>query len=1301
MTGQHEIQSDNTSTGEVDVAALVIPMEVCEEMTLTVRRSLRLVLVYPTSSAAAAKLGHPTTDFGLPQQLISTLYSIINATNVKSVANSVPLAIQLVPVPYDGSDDIESTFLPRLKSRYHPYVYMGAPHRTLSASTAESYPYATTSNGFSLPVVNEVARVLPNILGASDADDSFRSTDIDLFGSLADHIHSLVAFVTTPTSTITSRTSSTAGGVTTQRVDITANVASRPVYVIGTTGTLVSYAVRSLNTYQASPASQTVANTAAKMTAAILSLVPSSTGTYPIAILVASNDRASTAAVVALAPSLPKGVLILLAADEASITENYVADPPTNVGAEVLFSTVFGVWWTASVFSAVKAANPNQRVPGSLLRPQALVDLMVGIAGRTTNASQPFVDTLYSASVYTLDNFGITLGQFSNAACSGNATAAAIALVDSNGTVLPADRSPSRRCDCAKGSRRIFVHSLRDWSSSVAAASSSTQQYAFELGGCGIPYLPLMTSDSSLSTTAIALIIAGSAVFLILAVVFFVMFAVFLRGNGRNHNHAPKDSELPFAIVFTDIQSSTVLWAHASAAMSAAVDSHNTIMRSCISRTRGYEVKTVGDSFMVAFKSASDAVKFAVDAQRAFFDAEWSPEIDNSYIELERVTLENQRSVFGGHGGEQTEEDMRTVNSFTPRGEDAIASGNLKLAGSMADDTPRSFNQAKIPLGARSMTDSGVFHHAAGSTAPVHSHANQASNTNHSNTQDKDWEIDFTKATDKHAWNGIRVRMGIHFGFGECKRDPVTLSYDYYGTIVNTAARVESIGHGGMVLVTRDVVQALADDDNGAAPSRRQSEDQPTPLPSGQSMDSPKPTKANPVYVTSSHPSDEAAGNVLATKHYNAKINSMGFKQLRGLPNDIEIVEIVLKEFSFRRYPQLRLDHDGALETAEEATATDAASDDSYVLSSISTASDKGGKGGKSKNNSDGKSEIGSMIISIKPPSNMTADPSQTGGPATGATATITGVPNLADPITSAADKHANAMAKISNHPPLTGQYAATNEIERYAEKNARLAKIVSLEDFMSQFRMVRAVFAQVAAGQLRDLLELISKKWHVALPKLVKLKRAKATAERIDNYIMTHLVVKLARTLAVGYNKTAKGGGLPYMNPIHANLLRKGSNTSRYSAVEMLVNHAMFQQNASGNRNSATVTTHVPGNNTNNQTYNVQNNFFLGGGGATNSIAAPMPSHNPALYGLNSPTMHAMSSASNASGRALSIFQQPSSQTGGQYKNHNSSPKSLDDGPSLVADVMIGTVPMRSDESPTQMAAGVGIRRATGTQNN
>jgi predicted ATPase/class 3 adenylate cyclase len=57
---------------------------------------------------------------------------------------------------------------------------------------------------------------------------------------------------------------------------------------------------------------------------------------------------------------------------------------------------------------------------------------------------------------------------------------------------------------------------------------------------------------------------------------------------------------------------------------------------------------------------------------------------------------------------------------------------------------------------------------------------------------------------------GLRVRMGIHVGDPECRIDPRTGRADYYGRMVNVAARVGEAGHGGQVLLTAEAWARVA-----------------------------------------------------------------------------------------------------------------------------------------------------------------------------------------------------------------------------------------------------------------------------------------------------------------------------------------------------------------------------------------------------------------------------------------------------------------------------------------------------------
>ena len=82
------------------------------------------------------------------------------------------------------------------------------------------------------------------------------------------------------------------------------------------------------------------------------------------------------------------------------------------------------------------------------------------------------------------------------------------------------------------------------------------------------------------------------------------------------------------AVVFTDIVSSTALWARASAAMNDALEMHNTCIRSALSKYNGYEVKTIGDAFMISFSNKIDAITFCLKTQEEFVKQKWPSDLE-------------------------------------------------------------------------------------------------------------------------------------------------------------------------------------------------------------------------------------------------------------------------------------------------------------------------------------------------------------------------------------------------------------------------------------------------------------------------------------------------------------------------------------------------------------------------------------------------------------------------------------------------------------------------------------------------
>ncbi|KAJ9460448.1 Adenylate cyclase [Diplonema papillatum] len=77
------------------------------------------------------------------------------------------------------------------------------------------------------------------------------------------------------------------------------------------------------------------------------------------------------------------------------------------------------------------------------------------------------------------------------------------------------------------------------------------------------------------------------------------------------------------SLVFTDIKNSTTLWERDPTAMDSALEAHNDIMRKALKTQSGYEVKTIGDSFMVAFADAENALAFCFKAQVDLLAKAW------------------------------------------------------------------------------------------------------------------------------------------------------------------------------------------------------------------------------------------------------------------------------------------------------------------------------------------------------------------------------------------------------------------------------------------------------------------------------------------------------------------------------------------------------------------------------------------------------------------------------------------------------------------------------------------------------
>lgn len=231
------------------------------------------------------------------------------------------------------------------------------------------------------------------------------------------------------------------------RVQAAGPFTSMPLHVIASDASLLPLAIKSLHSFRRKPTSEqsilpTTADAAPLTEASLISAVervflaacgatrfpdpvelssldqtmPSCEGAV---IVFVSNSREVTAAFMGtVVPKLPRDVLVLIAGDDAHVTDAFVANAPSGIGAEVLFASVFGPWWSnsraLSQTSEIVLTSPSssvidptnstvRRVSGSFLKPQSVIDTVVATATRAYSVRTPFPDSRYTAGSLTLE----------------------------------------------------------------------------------------------------------------------------------------------------------------------------------------------------------------------------------------------------------------------------------------------------------------------------------------------------------------------------------------------------------------------------------------------------------------------------------------------------------------------------------------------------------------------------------------------------------------------------------------------------------------------------------------------------------------------------------------------------------------------------------------------------------------------------------------------------------------------------------------------------------------------------------
>lgn len=92
-----------------------------------------------------------------------------------------------------------------------------------------------------------------------------------------------------------------------------------------------------------------------------------------------------------------------------------------------------------------------------------------------------------------------------------------------------------------------------------------------------------------------------------------------------------EETETPdISLVSTDVKGSTRLWEQDPAMVNRATHVHDAAIRRIMSKYFGYEVRTEGDSFLIAFHTAEDALGFCLGCQLELLTCDWPIELEST-----------------------------------------------------------------------------------------------------------------------------------------------------------------------------------------------------------------------------------------------------------------------------------------------------------------------------------------------------------------------------------------------------------------------------------------------------------------------------------------------------------------------------------------------------------------------------------------------------------------------------------------------------------------------------------------------
>ncbi|KAG1658640.1 hypothetical protein FOA52_006402 [Chlamydomonas sp. UWO 241] len=247
-------------------------------------------------------------------------------------------------------------------------------------------------------------------------------------------------------------------------------------------------------------------------------------------------------------------------------------------------------------------------------------------------------------------------------------------------------------------------------------------------------------------------------------------------------------------LVVTDIMDSTALWEMLDASgMSRAVATHNSVVRKALARFHGYEQATEGDSFLVAFHTPCDALRFAVQLQAGLLSADWDPEL-LAHPSCAPVAMTQSAALLSVCGGDDRFQ-LRCAAAML------AAMGGVEGHGR--------WRHTRISI-------AGLFE-SISEVVAVASQAPGASAMRGTATMAEFMQLALVETGTREAgtcapkgqaaimFRGLRVRIGMHSGVSktDVERNATAGRMFFIGTPLALAKAVDHAGAGGMILMTQ------------------------------------------------------------------------------------------------------------------------------------------------------------------------------------------------------------------------------------------------------------------------------------------------------------------------------------------------------------------------------------------------------------------------------------------------------------------------------------------------------------------